>query len=267
LHSDKENLVLKRAILKIRRNIKESNILFQSESKSAINVAIAKVKTHRMELETYITLHPIFRYTLTPYPFEPNSPQIVKIMCNACNLVEIGPMASVAGALADLAVNSMISYGAQIAIVENGGEVSASSNEAFTVGLFTGETNLFNSVFFQIYPSDCPIGIGTSSATISHAINFGEADTVTVFADTAAIADAAATAICNVVIGKDIKTSVQKGLDFARKIDLIRGAFIVRGKYAGSIGNMPDFVKMDVELNRSQISLTEALPADMFFLE
>lgn len=258
---------MKRSIIKIRRKIKESNILFQSDSISAISSAIAKVKIHRMELETYITLHPMFRYTLTPYPIEPNSPQIVKIMSNSCNLVGIGPMASVAGALADLAVDSMIASGAHIAIVENGGEVSASSKEAFTVGLFTGVNNLFNSIFFQIYPSECPIGIGTSSATISHAINFGDADTVTVFADTAVLADAAATAICNVVTGKDIKASVQKGLDFAQKLGLIRGTFIVRGKYAGSIGNIAHFVKMDATLNMSQISLSEALPSDMFFLE
>lgn len=258
---------MRRSIIKIRRKIKESNILFQSDKIHAIHSAVTQVKTHRMELETYITLHPIFRYTLTPYSIDPNSPQIVKIMSKACNLVEIGPMASVAGALADLAVNSMLVAGAHIAIVENGGEISASSKEKFTVGLFTGEHNLFNSIFFQIFPSECPIGIGTSSATISHAINFGEADTVTVFADTAVLADAAATAICNTVTGKNIKASVQKGLDYARELDLIRGAFIVRGKYAGSVGNIAHFVKMDAELNRSNISLSEALPSDMLFLE
>ena len=258
---------MKESVIKIRRKIHESNILFQSDSKNAINSAIATVKIHRMELETYITHHPMFRYSLTPAPIELNSPYIVQMMTNACNVVGIGPMASVAGALADLAVDSMIASGAQIAIVENGGEISASSKEPFTVGLFTGVDSRINSIFFQISPLECPIGIGTSSATISHAINFGEADAVTVFADTAVLADAAATAICNTVTGNDIKTSVQKGLDYARNLNLIRGALIVRGKYVGSIGTIAHFVRMDAKLKLSPVSLSEAFPSDMFLLE
>ncbi len=142
---------MKRSIITIHRKIDESNILL-SDCISAISSAVAKVKIHRMKLETYITLHPyvpLYPYT---YPIESNSPQIVKIMSNACNLVGIGPMASVAGALTDLAVNSIIVSGTHTAVVENGGEISASSKEAFTVGLFTRVTNLFNSIFFQIYP-------------------------------------------------------------------------------------------------------------------
>jgi ApbE superfamily uncharacterized protein (UPF0280 family) len=236
---------LKSHIIKTRRKIKQSNVLFQSESQEAINKAIATIKVHRIELETYISLHPNFRYTLQPFPVELNAPKIVKTMSQACDLVDVGPMAAVAGALADLAVDSMIATGASVAIVENGGEVSATSKEPFTVGLYAGRNILSGSIRFQILPSDCPIGIGTSSATVSHAISFGEADAVTVFADTAALADAAATAICNAVHGKDVKESVQQGLDFARKIDVIRGALIIRGKYSGSVGKIARFVKME----------------------
>lgn len=241
--------LLKPPIIKVRRKIKETHILFQSESSAAINAAIASIKLHRIELETYIFLHPIFRKTLLAIPVEPNAPKIVKTMSQACNLVSVGPMASVAGALADLAVDSMIGSGASVAIVENGGEISAASKEAFTVGLHAEKNNPSSSICFQIFPSDCPIGIGTSSATISHAISLGEADAVTVFADTAALADAAATAICNSVCGKDVKASVQQGLDFARKIGVIRGAFIIRGKYLGSVGKIAQFVKMKKELD------------------
>ena len=92
----------------------------------------------------------MFRYTLTPYPIASNSPQIVKIMSSACNLVGIGPMASVAGALADLAVNSMLASGVHIAVVENGGEISASSKEAFTVRLFTDVNSFLIMSFFKL---------------------------------------------------------------------------------------------------------------------
>jgi len=80
------------------------------------------------------------------------------------------------------------------------------------------------------------------------------------------LADAAATAICNAVHGKDIKASVQQGLDFAATIDIIRGALIIRGKYAGSVGKIARFVKMETELDINRVSLSKAFPSDMLFL-
>lgn len=244
-------------IIKIKRRIKESNVLFKSESSVAITRAIETIKFHRMDLESYINVHPLFRYTLQPYPIGGDAPMIVKIMSQSCNHIHVGPMAAVAGALADLAVESMVASGAKIAIVENGGEVSASSEESFSIGLYAGNHPLSNKIGFIISPCDCPIGVGTSSATVGHAISFGEADSATVFAGSSALADAAATAICNAVDGKDVEASVQRGLDFADEISGVRGALIIRGKYVGSVGLIPRLAKVGNRLRRGTVSLTE----------
>lgn len=226
-----------------RRRFKESNIFFKSDSRKAIDVAISAIRLHRMELENYIALHPEFRYALDSISIEKEAPLIVQLMVRFTEIFDIGPMAAVAGVLADLAVQAILGEGARKAIVENGGEISAFSDEPFNVSLYLGENVLSNRMGFQVSPSDCPIGIATSSATIGHAISFGEADAVTVFADNAGLADAAATAFCNSVIGDDEEGSINKGLQYADKFrTIIRGVFIVRGKYMGTMGKIPEFI-------------------------
>jgi len=166
-------------------------------------------------------------------------------MAQATKPFNVGPMAAVAGVLADLAVEAMKAIVVKVAIVENGGEISAVSDEVFTVGLYAGKNILSNRIGFQVDPSECPIGIATSSATVGHALSFGEADAVTVFANNGGIADAAATAICNAVHGKEVKMSVEHGLEFSQKFNnLIRGVIIVRGKYVGSRGKNPQMVEV-----------------------
>ena len=109
--------------------------------------------------------------------------------------------------------------------------------------------------------------MATSSATVSHAFSFGEADAATIFAEKASIADAAATAVCNAVKGENIESSVQSGLDAADKIrNLIRGALIIRGKYVGTIGTIPQLVKISQGINVRQISLSDAISQDAVFL-
>lgn len=246
---------MKARIFKERRRFKESSILFKSDKRSAIDAAISAIRVHRMELETYIIHRPEFRYTLNPIQVEDNLPRIVKLMAQSTYPFDVGPMAAVAGVLADLAVEAMLSVGARVAIVENGGEISAVSYEAFTIALHAGGGALSNKLGFQIDPSECPIGIATSSATVSHALSFGQADAATVFADTAGVADGAATAICNLVRGSDVEASVQGGLEYARKFSgLIRGAIVVRGKFIGSVGKIPRLVNVENGLSVDELS-------------
>jgi ApbE superfamily uncharacterized protein (UPF0280 family) len=232
-------------LIKERRIFKESNVLFQSESVEAVEAAMTSISVNRSELEKYLLTHPKFLHSLRPVSIEARVPRIVRIMAESTRPLNIGPMAAVAGALADLAVESMLKVNAEVAIVENGGEVSAHSERGFTIGLYAGKTQLAGTMGFQIEPSECPIGVGTSSATVSHAFSFGEADAATVFADTATLADAGATAVCNMVKGKDVKASVQRGLRYAETIDFLRGVLIVRGDCIGVLGKVPKLIRID----------------------
>jgi len=204
---------MKTRVISERRRFQESSVLFKSEMRAAIDAAISNIRVQRMELITYITQHPSFRDALIPYPVATEAPRVVKLMVESTDRFEVGPMAAVAGVLADLAVETMRSVDAKVAIVENGGEIAAWSEEPFTIALHIGANPLSNSLGFQVAPSDCPIGIATSSASVGSALSFGEADSVTIFTNTAGIADGAATAVCNSVQGSDLIASVQKGLE------------------------------------------------------
>ena len=166
-------------------------------------------------------------------------------------------MAAVAGALADLMLESMKSkeddnfIPAKIALVENGGEIAIDSEDSLNIALYAGVNQLNLNLGFMIQKKDCPIGIGTSSATIGHAISLGEADAVTIFAQNATLADAAATRIANLVKGDDIEKSIKKGLDAVDDIDGVMGAFISREDKVGQTGKIPQLIK--IKGNKSQI--------------
>ena len=195
-------------LIKERRIFKESHVLFQSESSEVIEATITSIRVNRSELEDYPPSHPKFLYSLRPISIEATVPNVVNIMAESTRPLNFGPMAVIAGALADLVVELMREVDAKIAIIENGGEVSVHSERVFTVGLYAGRTKLAGTTDFQIESSECPIGVETSSATVSHAFSFGEADAATVFADTAALADAGATAVCNMVKSKGVGAPV-----------------------------------------------------------
>jgi hypothetical protein len=236
---------LRKPLVKVRRQFKESNIDFESDLMEAIDAAIESVRHHRLELETYVKLRPSFATALEPVTVDPVSPLIVQKMADAASKAGVGPMAAVAGALADLAVDAMRNTGSRVSIVENGGEVSAISEEPFIVGLYAGKNSLGRGLGFRIKPSDCPIGVATSSATVSRAFSFGEADAATIFADNATVADAAATAVCNSVVGDDVEESLRRGLEAAKNMSFVRGAIVVRGDHVGSLGWIPALVRVD----------------------
>lgn len=234
-----------KAFFQVRKNIKESIVRCYSDNHQAIDAAFATIQFHRQELEDYLSAYPQVLHALHPVKLKGTMPRVVHNMRCVTEPLGIGPMAAVAGVLADLAVESMLEKNVRIAAVENGGEIFVHTIQTpFNIGLYAGTAPVSAQIGFQILPSDCPIGIGTSSGTVGHAFSFGKADAATVFAKNAAVADAAATAICNTVRGQDIQQSVETGINFAKSLSSIRGAIIVRGEYIGSTGFIPKLLKI-----------------------
>ncbi len=224
--------------------INESTIHLKSDKKEAIMESIEKIKYHRQELTNYVRDHPDFQYALKPVKMESTAPRIVQLMVKSSRVADVGPMASVAGALADFGLEAMLKTGANIAVVENGGEIAAYTRKPILVTILSGSLKLSGKIGFNLTEDDCPLGIATSSSKTGHAISFGEADSVTIVADTASLADAAATSVCNSVVGKDVKKSVQMGLERAKGIKGIRGALIIRGEHVGIAGRLPRIIKI-----------------------
>jgi len=235
---------------------KESDITIISESKNAILEAKRVFYFHRKNLEKYISINKNFLTSFSPVRIKTNI-RVVKLMAEAAKLCDVGPMAAVAGVLADLMLEAMKFYreekkelgSIKIALVENGGEIAIDSEKPMKVALYAGNNELNMNLGFLVKKNDCPIGIGTSSATIGHAISLGEADAVTIFAKNASIADAAATKIANLVKGNDIEKSIKKGLDAVDDVDGVYGAFISRANKVGQTGKIPQLVKIEGNKN------------------
>ncbi|MEM3734652.1 MAG: UPF0280 family protein [Nitrososphaerales archaeon] len=242
--------IYQRGLYRAKARIKESNLNVISDKEEAINIAIQTIYNQRILLEDYIRKDLRFRYALKPIRPIEDAPEAAKLACRAAEEAEVGPMAALPGALADLAVKSMGKIGCRVKVVENGGEVSAATDREICVALYAGNSPISSKIGFVLEASCLMAGLATSSATISHAISFGEADAAVVYAEGAALADAAATRICNVVRGDD-EAAVQKGLEEADKIDHIYGVFIVKGRYVGRKGRLPKIVKIrNLDINR-----------------
>jgi ApbE superfamily uncharacterized protein (UPF0280 family) len=238
---------------------KESDISIISDSKAAISRAKKSFYFHRKNLELYTKKDKLFLKSFSPIKVQTDI-QIINIMAEVAEKCDVGPMAAVAGALADLMRISMKNldivknynvFNCKIAVVENGGEISIDSEKPINIALFAGNNPLNLNLGFIIKKENCPIGIGTSSASIGYAISLGQADAVTVFAKNAALADAAATKIGNLVKGSDIEKSIKSGLDKVDDIDGIAGVFISRENKVGYTGELPQLIK--IEGNKYQI--------------
>lgn len=241
-----------RGLYRAKAKIKESNLHIISDKEEAITLAIKTIYKQRMLLEDYIRKDLRFRYALKPIKPIEDAPKIVKLACRAAEEAEVGPMAALPGALADLAVENMNRFGCRVRVVENGGEIAAASDREICVLLYAGSSPISFKIGFVLEAEPSPVGLATSSATVSHAISFGEADAAVVYAKCAALADAAATRVCNAVKG-EAESAVQRGLDEADKIDNIYGVLIVKDKYVGIKGRLPKIVKIKNQQASRQI--------------
>lgn len=222
-----------------------SKIHIRGDKKEAILEAIEEMKYHINELARYIKRKPLFQFSLEPVDVEPNAPLVAQMMAEASRIAGVGPMASVGGVIADLGLKKMLEKGANIAVVENGGEIAAyTSGKEITVSILTNEPRLSGKIGLLITSDDSPLGVGTSSGKTERTISFGEADSVTVVAENAAIADAAATSICNAVTGSNIDKSILKGLEASKRIRGVRGAIIIREGKVGLTGKLPRVIRI-----------------------
>ncbi|MCW4020627.1 MAG: UPF0280 family protein [Candidatus Bathyarchaeota archaeon] len=224
--------------------IDESKIHLKSNNEKAISEAISAIRWHRQQLVNYVRAHLEFKSALKPLEASPDAPEIVRIMVESSRTAEIGPMASVAGALADLGMKAMLRAGAETAVVEDGGEIAAFTSQPITISVLSSDVTLSGKIGFRVTREDCPLGVATSSSKTGHALSFGEADSVTVVAASASLADVAATAVCNSVVGRDVDESIRLGLEKAKTIEGVRGIMIVREGRTGLWGRLPEIVKL-----------------------
>jgi len=196
--------------------------------------ALAATQRYRADLESYIKSHPIFLTTLKPFEVEQDAPPIVREMADATREVGVGPMAAVAGAIAESVGKELLPYSDEV-IVENGGDIFLKTSKERFIGVYAGKSKFTKKIAFSILPEETPLGVCTSSGTVGHSLSFGYADAVIVFSPSTSLADAAATAIGNMV---RIAEDIAEALEFAQSVNGLRGVAIIKGDNMGLWGQI-----------------------------
>lgn len=188
----------------------------------------------RSQIESYISQNPSFASSLKPLPVAKGAPPIVIEMAYTSRKFGIGPMASVAGAISRFVGSRLLKHTPEV-IVENGGDIFINSLKSRVVAIYAGNSPLSGKIGLELKGANNPLGICTSSGTVGHSLSFGKADAVVVIAESATLADAAATAIGNIIIKPE---DIPSGIELARKYSDIIGVVIIKDNRLGVWGGI-----------------------------
>jgi len=222
--------------------LKETIATIVAENDFYIEIAKEEIENRRNDIEQFIKENKDFVGALKPLNYIKNAPEIINKMCESSVKLNVGPMATVAGIIAEYAVKAMIADGAKHAIVDNGGDIAIFSDRAINVGIYTG--NIYTDGFaLKIEPKNQIYGVCTSSGKIGHSLSFGNCDAVTVLSHNLSVADAAATALGNLV---QTRRDIKNAFNILEDVDEIIGAVIFVGDHVGIWGKIPRIIRADV---------------------
>ncbi len=212
---------------------KETNLNIQAKTDLS-DQAIKLVLDCRNTIETYIRLYPEFATSLTPMTAPGPAPKIINQMIAAAELASVGPMAAVAGTVAEYVGTHLLNHSPEV-IVENGGDVFVKSDTETIFSIYAENSSLSLTAGIRVDRKDTPYGMCTSSGTLGHSKSFGKADAASVLADSCAVADAAATALGNRICKTD---DIKGAIDTAKTIPGVLGVVIIKGDHIGLWGDL-----------------------------
>ncbi len=192
--------------------VAESDLWIVADRPGLEEVALDILLSQRRPLEGFVAACPEWGESLVPVEESayPLAPLLARQMMTAAARVGVGPLAAVAGALAE-AVGRELWRRAEWVAVENGGDLFLAGRSRWRLALYAGNSPFSGTLGIELEISDgAACGVCTSSARVGHSLSLGRADAVTVVAENALLADAAATAAAN---------RVQTRKDLARVVD------------------------------------------------
>jgi ApbE superfamily uncharacterized protein (UPF0280 family) len=227
------NLVKTDDLVKFEVMVKETDLLVRAERDLSRETRESVLK-YRHQLETYIAMKPEFEKSLVPLKDDPYASEIVQEMIQTSQRAHVGPMAAVAGAIAEFVSKDLLTLSKEV-IVENGGDIYLATSKERTIGIYAGDSPLSLKLGISIRPEESPLSICTSSGTVGHSLSFGKTDAVCILSKSGALADAAATAVGNIV---QEKKDIERGLERGKEIEGVLGMLIIVGDEVGVWGNV-----------------------------
>jgi ApbE superfamily uncharacterized protein (UPF0280 family) len=198
-----------------------------------------RVLFYRNLLERYILVRPEFQHSLAPIEPDRLAPRIIKEMIEASDRVGVGPMACVAGAIAEFVGND-IAESSDEYIIENGGDISLRTNRERTVVIYARKSPYSGKIGIRLPRRREAYGICTSSGTVGPSLSFGKADAVCVVGSSALFADGLATRVGNMV---KKAVDIEEALAAAKGYEGVKGVVVIMGDKLGAWGDL-DLVRV-----------------------
>lgn len=194
--------------------------------------ARAAARAARRQIESHGALHPEFFGARSPLPAPDRATEIVEAMYRAARIAGTGPMAAVAGAVAEHVARALAEHSAEV-IVENGGDLFAITARERLVAVVAPGSPLDGRVALALPPGER--SLCTSSGTVGHSASGGRADAAVIAAADGALADAIATATANRVSSPE---DVQAAVEWARGRPGVRHVLVICGEALGAWGEL-----------------------------
>lgn len=216
--------------------IKESDLAIgvdrASYSDSLVSMCRKELLRIRAELESYILLQPSFQHALEPVQLLPSAPPLVCLMADAARQAGVGPMAAVAGAVAQ-AIGERLDPLVKSVIVENGGDIYLNTQRERVVAVYAGRSKFSHRIGLKIDAEQQPLGICTSSGTVGPSLSFGSADAVVIMGYPTALADAVATRIGNLIHSEE---DLMKAVETAQDTPGVTGVLAIKNDTMAACG-------------------------------
>lgn len=101
-----------------------------------VEAAVDAIKSARKDLERMIRRDRFFMTTFEPYTPKEEDGSVISRMCDASARAGTGPMSTVAGTIAQVAMEAMESRGCSHGWVDNGGDVAFILEKPATMEIF-----------------------------------------------------------------------------------------------------------------------------------
>lgn len=219
-------------LLYFRVSVEETDLHIGAR-RSLIPEAAQAALEARAEVKAAIADRPRFASSLEPLRIHGTETPLVRGMLEAGILASVGPMAAVAGAVAEAVGRGLLQYSSEV-IVENGGDIFLCGSRQRLVAIHAGDSPLSGLLAVAVTPEK-GIGVCTSSATVGHSLSLGRADAALVVAGNCALADAAATRLGNLITQPD---AIEDALGEICQISGVIGAVAIAGDRIGIQGQI-----------------------------
>lgn len=216
-----------------RVQVESTDLYIRTKGNHAI-LTQKEISELRAVLTEHIKRQPGFLDSLIPVPRMRGVHPMILAMYRASELAGTGPMAAVAGAIAQWVGQELRKLSKEV-IVENGGDLYLCLQQPGTVTLYAGRSRFSGTIGLALDPEKTPVGICTSSGTVGHSYSQGRADAATIISRNVCLADAVATGAANLIGAED---DLEPALDYALAVPGVLGAVLVLGDKLAAKGDV-----------------------------